>query len=129
MANELHPASFPTFEAYEAAFTEAVLNQAKEQAAINWRNTAKHRELAELPAKLGFKSVQDLINALLVHAEGKTKASKPRSERHARTEITDEIRNKVKELAASGKKAPSIAKELDISVGSTYNILKPKETK
>jgi hypothetical protein len=126
MNNDLHPAKFSSFAEYEAAFTAAVLAQAKTEAANNWQKTEKHRELAGLHSKLGFNSVAELITALtgLLPDKAKRAGKKADGAVRKRATITDEIRASVKRLAAEGKKAPFIAKELGISAPTVYNILK-----
>jgi len=41
--------------------------------------------------------------------------------------LTDEVKNKIKELSQSGKKAKEIAQELKVSIGTIYRVLKAQK--
>jgi len=43
--------------------------------------------------------------------------------------LTDEVKQKIKELAQSGKKAKEIAQELKVSIGTVYRVLKGEREK
>lgn len=60
----------------------------------------------------------------VVKAASGAEGAEATRERHKRTVITDEIEDAVKKLAQAGKKAPTIAKELDISNPTTYAIMR-----
>ena len=101
-------------------------------------------ELKSLPGKYGFGSLADFIKALKEaeaapvkrgrkpgKAAAAPKAAKaPKAaaagekKKRTRAVITDETRNKVKELVDAGKTAAEIATELKISAPSVQNIKK-----
>jgi len=91
----------------------------------------ERQKLLRLPAKLGYASLRELIAALAAAAsspDGKatrgvsvTKTGKPR---RPRTEITTEMKQKVKALVGEHKTAAEIAKIVDISIPSVSNIKK-----
>ncbi len=111
---------YATKEALEA---ELVKN-AQAQADALWQASEKSRRLANLHQELGFRTTRDLIAALQQLGGATTAvAGKKKEGKRTRTTITDAIRNQVKELAASGKKAPSIAKQVGVSTPTVYKIL------
>ena len=93
-----------------------------------------NKELAELPAKYGFATVEAFIKAVKALAGGKS--TKPRKAkvakapgaegkvRRPRAVITDETRAKVKALVEAGKTGAEIAAEVGISLPSVQNIKK-----
>ena len=90
-----------------------------------------NKELAGLPAKFGFDSVADFIQAVKA-ATGGRKASRPAGaaklaksgKRRTRAVITDETRAQVKKLVDAGKTGGEIARALKISLPSVQNIKK-----
>lgn len=105
-----------------------------------------NRELAGLPAKYGFGSTDDFIQAVQTatggRARGRGRAPGPRArrgrppaasaakeagegrKRRRRAVITDETRAQVKKMVESGKTGAEIAKSLSISLPSVQNIKK-----
>ena len=90
-----------------------------------------NRELAALPAKFGFESVQAFIKAVKAAGSGraarggrKAKADAPAKQRRKRAVITDATRAQVKKLAEAGKTGEEIAKAVGISLPSVHNIKK-----
>jgi hypothetical protein len=88
-------------------------------------------ELAELPGKYGFGTVQAFIKAVKAAGGGRRKKrgakAAPKagaSKRRARATITDETRVQLKKLAEEGKTGPEIATALGISLPSVQNIKK-----
>ena len=100
-------------------------------------------ELKSLPGKYGFGSLADFIKALkeaeaapvkrgrkpgkaatAPKAAKAPKAAAGEKKKRTRAVITDETRNKVKELVDAGKTAAEIATELKISAPSVQNIKK-----
>jgi hypothetical protein len=124
----IKPSQFNSQAEYEAALVNAASEQARKAAAAEWKASEQTRKLAHLHKELGFDSVKELIDALreFLPSSGKKSAGGAKKEggKRSRTTITDEIRKSVKELAASGEKAPSISKKLGISAPTVYNILK-----
>ncbi len=96
----------------------------------------RNAELASLPAKYGFESVEAFVAA--VNAAGgkapKRRGRKPGSkvsaptpakgEKRTRAKITDETRAQVKKLVGEEKTGAEIAKTLKISLPSVQNIKK-----
>jgi hypothetical protein len=95
------------------------------------------KELAGLPARFGFESVDDFVAAVKAASggrrgrrKGRAGAAKPsgakkvRARRRRRAVITDETRAQVKKLVDAGKTGAEIAKELKISLPSVQNIKK-----
>lgn len=94
-----------------------------------------HKELAQLPAKYGFASADDFIDALRAATgagrgrrgrKARSAAAKkgPGRKRRTRAVITDETRAQVKKLVEAGKTGGEIAKTLGISLPSVQNIKK-----
>jgi DNA invertase Pin-like site-specific DNA recombinase len=96
-----------------------------------------NKELAGLPAKFGFESVADFVQAVKAAAGGrrgrpkgrkpavkKAAAKKAGGRRRRRAVITDETRAQVKKMFDGGKTGAEIAKELKISLPSVQNIKK-----
>ena len=77
-------------------------------------------KLAALPAKYGFKSMSDFIEALRAAGPGVAKSSG----RKPRAKITPETKQKVKAMVNDGKTGGQIAKSLNISLPSVQNIKK-----
>jgi hypothetical protein len=87
----------------------------------------ERRKLRALPARHGFKSVDELIAALRDAAQGTAAAAGPAVRRRAgrtRAKITAATKAAVKKLVALKKKGREIAKELGISLPSVQNIKK-----
>jgi DNA-binding NarL/FixJ family response regulator len=92
------------------------------------------KELAALPAKYGFDSVDAFIAAVRAAGGGRGRRGRPAGgtgkpggpgkKRRRRAVITDETRASVKKLVAAGKTGGQIAKELSISLPSVQNIKK-----
>lgn len=91
-------------------------------------------ELAALPTKYGFDSLEAFISAVR-SAAGKRRGRKPgatkapasqagRGGRRKRARITDETRQEVKKLVEAGKTGADIAATLGISLPSVQNIKK-----
>ena len=85
------------------------------------------KELAELPAKYGFKSAKEFIKAIRVAAAGRNGSSphrllkKPGSKRRRRYfKISPEIKLKIVDALNKGKTGPQVAEELDVSLSSVY---------
>ena len=104
---------------------------ALEQSIVDERNA----ELATLPAKYGFASVGEFVNAVRNAGGGKrgrraagAKAAggkKPGGrKRRTRAVITDETRAQVKKLVDGGKTGAEIAETVGISLPSVQNIKK-----
>ena len=87
-------------------------------------------ELADLPSKYGFETVQAFIKAVKAAGGGRRKkrgAKAPKAvgaKRRARATITDETRAQLKQLTEEGKTGPEIAAALQISLPSVQNIKK-----
>lgn len=111
----------------ELAATRARLAELEQSIA-----TERNAELAALPSRYGFESVDAFIAA--VRAAGgkrrgrkpgaKAAAAKPGGKRRKRATITDEMRAEVKKLVEAGKTGPEIAKTVGISAPSVANIKK-----
>jgi hypothetical protein len=94
-----------------------------------------NKELADLPAKYGFDSVDTFVKAVKAasgrprgrrpgKAAATAKSGGPRKKRRTRAVITDETRASVKKLVEAGKTGGEIAKTLGISIPSVQNIKK-----
>lgn len=96
-----------------------------------------NKELAELPAKFGFASVDEFVKAVKAatggggrrgrrrgRPPGAAKAGKAGGKRRKRAVITDETRAQVKKLVDAGKTGSEIAETLKISLPSVQNIKK-----
>ena len=99
-----------------------------------------NKELAALPAKYGFDSVDAFLAAVKAAGGGRVRRGRkagsagkagstgkpggPGKKRRRRAVITDETRANVKKLVAAGKTGGEIAKELNISLPSVQNIKK-----
>lgn len=85
-----------------------------------------NRRLLALPAKFGFKSVDELIAALRTAAKGGAKAARGKAGRtggrRKRAVITAEMKQKVKTLSEGGKTGAEIARAVGISLPSVQNI-------
>lgn len=86
------------------------------------------RELAALPGKYGFESVDAFIKA--VKGAGGAKRGRPAGtkagarKRRKRAVITDAMRAEVKKLSEAGKTGAEIAKTVGISLPSVHNVKK-----
>jgi DNA-binding NarL/FixJ family response regulator len=109
---------------------------AKLQAAIETQRTA---ELASLPSKYGYASLDEFIKALKAAVSsggkrgrrgGKAKAKaakapkKKAGGKRKRAKITAELKQQVKAAVEAGRTGAQIAKEFGISVPSVQNIKK-----
>lgn len=99
-----------------------------------------NQKLLKLPAKFGFKSIDEFIQALRRAEHGKTIVVTRKRQRKAseavnlgvrnakakrkRATITPEIKQKVKSLLAAEKTGAEIAKAVEISLPSVQNIKK-----
>jgi len=92
-------------------------------------------ELAGLPVKYGFESMQALIKRLKSMGgvcakktrapKAKSKAARPAAgQKRARATITEEMKLQVKALTEAGKTGPEIAAAVGISMPSVQNIKK-----
>ena len=92
-------------------------------------------ELASLPGKYGFASVQEFARAVTKAAGSKTAKKKGKRGRPAaaaassggkrkRAKITPELKAEVKSAVEAGKTGAAIAKEFGISLPSVQNIKK-----
>jgi hypothetical protein len=90
----------------------------------------RQRQLAGLPAKHGFGSVQEFLDAVRQAAggkgrgKGKGRAGAPGKKRRKRAVITDATREAVKKQTEAGKTGAAIAASLGISLPSVQNIKK-----
>jgi hypothetical protein len=97
----------------------------KKIAALQKRAAKEQKKLLQLPAKFGFKTVGDFVDA--VKAAAKAAGSGSRDVKVSggkRAKITPETKAKVKALAEEGKTAAEIASVAGISVPSVANIKK-----
>ncbi len=127
----IKPSQFNSQEEYESALVSAAAEQARKNAAAEWKASEQTRKLAHLHKDHGFDSVKELIDALreFLPGAGKKSASAPAKKeggKRTRTTITPEIRASVKQHASTGAKAPTIAKALGLSAPTVYNILNAK---
>jgi len=86
-----------------------------------------NKELAALPGKYGFDSVESFAKAVKAATRGKKPtpvAKGPQKKRHPRSVITDATRAEVKKLVEAGKTGGQIAKTVGISLPSVQNIKK-----
>ena len=89
-----------------------------------------NRKLATLPAKYGFKSMDEFIEALKAAGEGaagkgqgaKGKVRKARTRKRAK--ITPEVKEKVKVMVKEERTGAEISKQLGLSLPSVQNIKK-----
>ncbi len=90
------------------------------------------KELASLPGKYGFRSLDEFVEALQDAAGGSSRKGRrgrpakavDKVKRRKRAVITEETRAGVKKLVESGKTGSQIAKILGISLPSVQNIKK-----
>ncbi|MES2692853.1 MAG: helix-turn-helix domain-containing protein [Verrucomicrobiota bacterium] len=96
------------------------------------------KELASLPAKYGFASAEDFLDAAraaLGSGKGRRGGARrgrppgtgkggPGKKRRSRAVITDETRAQVKKMVEGGKTGSEISKSLGISLPSVQNIKK-----
>jgi len=107
-----------------------------------------NKELASLPAKYGFASVEEFASAVRAASGARASAPAPKAaarrrgrpagstakkaaaaapsggKRRKRAVITDETRTQVKKMVEGGKTGAEIAKNLGISLPSVQNIKK-----
>lgn len=86
------------------------------------------KELAALPAKYGFGSADEFVDAVRAatgarRGRGPAKAAGGQK-RRKRAVITDETRTLVKKLVGAGKTGAEIAQQVGISLPSVQNIKK-----
>jgi len=90
------------------------------------------KELASLPGKYGFSSLEEFVEALQDAAGGSSRKGRrgrpakavDKVKRRKRAVITEETRAGVKKLVEAGKTGSQIAKVLGISLPSVQNIKK-----
>jgi DNA invertase Pin-like site-specific DNA recombinase len=91
------------------------------------------KELAALPAKFGFGSAEEFVQAVRTATGGRGRGRPPGStgkrggpgkKRRHRAVITDATRSQVKKMVDAGKTGSQIAKEVGISLPSVQNIKK-----
>jgi hypothetical protein len=88
------------------------------------------KELASLPHKFGFSTLEHFLDALKASSGSRQKGRRGRpakaakAKRRKRAIINDETRASVKKLVESGKTGSQIAKALGISLPSVQNIKK-----
>ena len=103
----------------------AIAEYKKKIAYLEKQLAKDNRKLLALPAKLGYKDVGELINALQIAAGISVSPTKSTSKsKRTRAKITPEIKAKVKALVKDGKTGKQIASLLGISVPSVQNIKK-----
>lgn len=84
-----------------------------------------NKELAALPGKFGFDSMDAFINALkAVGGKRGGRSAAGGKKRRTRAVITDATRAEVKKLVEAGKTGGQIAKAVGISLPSVQNIKK-----
>jgi hypothetical protein len=86
-----------------------------------------NKELAALPKKYGFESVEAFTKAVKAAAGGKRgrpAGSAGGKKRRSRAVITDAMRAEVKKLVEAGKTGAEIAKTVGISLPSVHNVKK-----
>ena len=109
------------------AYSEIAKYQ-KKIAALEKQVGKQNRKLLSLPAKFGFKSMDDFIAALQAASgkSGKVAVAAPANTKARKTRaiITAETKADVKKLAGAGKTGAEIAKALNISLPSVQNIKK-----
>lgn len=95
-------------------------------ASLEKQLAGSQRKLRSLPAKFGFKSLNEFIAALRAADGGAASGGVAKSgkSRAKRTKITPEMKQKVKALAQAGKTGAEIAKQIGISLPSVHNIKK-----
>ncbi|MEI8090060.1 MAG: helix-turn-helix domain-containing protein [Opitutaceae bacterium] len=95
-------------------------------AALELKLTQQKKRLAQLPGKMGFKSMSDFIAALqsISEAPKAVKVAGQAKKSRKRAKITAEVIAKVKALVAKKKTGNEIAKEVGISLPSVGNIKK-----
>ena len=86
---------------------------------------ARAAELASLPAKYDYDSVEEFIRAVRkAYGKKHRRKSGGRKSSGRRAKITDAIRGELKLLVGQGLPGHTIAKKLGISVPSVHNIKK-----
>jgi hypothetical protein len=95
-------------------------------AALEQKLNQQKKRLAQLPGKMGFKSMSDFIAALqsISDAPKAVKAAGKAKKTRKRAKITDEVIAKVQALVAKNKTGSEIAKAVGISLPSVGNIKK-----
>ena len=86
-----------------------------------------NQQLTQLPAKFGFKSMDDFIAALRqvdTAGSGSGLVAQKATKRRKRAVITADTKLKVKQLVAAKKTGQEIARALGISLPSVQNIKK-----
>lgn len=82
------------------------------------------KTLGGLPAKYGFASVAEFVDAVKAASRGRPGRKPGSGKKRRRAVITDEIRAQVKKLIEAGKTGAEISKALAISQPSVQNIKK-----
>jgi hypothetical protein len=89
------------------------------------------KELASLPSKYGFASIEEFVGSVREASGSPRKGRRGRPvkavdkvKRRKRAVITDETRSGVKKLVEAGKTGSQIAKTMGISLPSVQNIKK-----
>lgn len=104
---------------------EKIREYQREMAKLEKELAKFNAKLAALPAKYGFKSMNEFIDALRASQSGKAKVAGATSTgRKPRAVITAETKQKVKAMVNDGKTGSQIAKALNISLPSVQNIKK-----
>ena len=99
----------------------------KKAAALEKKAAKYNQRLLGLPKKMGFKTIDALIEALkLASKSGRDAAptGKVKAKSRKRAKITPKIEAKVKALVEEGKTGLEIAKAVGISIPSVANIKK-----
>jgi transposase-like protein len=93
-------------------------------------DTERQQELAALPGRYGFDSVEAFIKAVRGAAGGRGKKRGRKAKatltagKRGRTKITPELKGKVIAAVQAGKTGAAVAKEFGISLPSVQNIKK-----
>lgn len=92
-------------------------------------DTERQQELAALPGRYGFDSVEAFIKAVRGAAGGRGKKRGRKAKivaggKRGRTKITAELKGKVIAAVQAGKTGAAVAKEFGISLPSVQNIKK-----
>lgn len=83
-----------------------------------------NKELAALPGKFGFDSIDAFVKAVKASGKKGGYTASGGKKRRTRAVITDATRSEVKKLVEAGKTGSQIAKAVGISLPSVQNIKK-----